>query len=107
MPLFNASLYDGGTFIAKPDAWWPDAGVAAEADSREWHLSPADWDRTRSRHDLMAAVGIIALHFSPNQIRRESPAVVKMIRGALNRGLQRPPLPIRTISCRPAPAQRA
>jgi hypothetical protein len=99
MPLFNPSLYDGGTFIAKPDAWWPNAGVAAEADSREWHLTPDAWDHTRRRHDLMAAVGIIPLHFSPNQIRREPSTVVKMIKGALTRGLQRPSLPIRTVPC--------
>jgi hypothetical protein len=99
MPLFNPSLYDGDTFIAKPDAWWPDAGVVAEADSRQWHLSPEDWDRTRERHDRMAAIGIIPLHFSPRQIRQESGTVVEMIRGALRRGLQRPPLPIRTIPC--------
>jgi hypothetical protein len=98
-PLFNPSLYDGDTFIAKPDAWWPGAGVAAEADSRQWHLSPEAWDRTRERHDRMAAIGIIALHFSPRQIRQESGTVVKMIRGALERGHQRPPLPIRTIPC--------
>ena len=97
MPLFNPSLYDGDTFIAKPDAWWPDAGVAAEADSREWHLSPADWDRTRRRHDLMAAAGIILLHFSPRQIRREPQTVAQMLRDALIRGLNRPPLPIRTV----------
>ena len=99
MPLFNPSLYDGDTFLGKPDAWWPDAGVAGEADSREWHLSPEDWDRTRRRHDLMAAAGIIVLHFSPNQIRREPTAVAQMIRGALERGLNRPSLPIRTIPC--------
>ena len=40
MPLFNPSLYDGETFIAKPDAWWAEAGVAAEVDSREWHSVP-------------------------------------------------------------------
>jgi hypothetical protein len=99
MPLFNPALYDGDTFIAKPDAWWPDAGVAAEADSREWHLSPEAWDRTRNRHDRMAAIGIIPLHFSPRQLRQESAVVVEMIKGALDRGLQRPPLPIRTIPC--------
>ena len=103
MPLFNPSLYDGDTFLAKPDAWWPDAGVAAEADSREWHLSPADWDRTRRRHDLMGAAGIIPLHFSPRQIRREPAEVARLIRDALDRGLQRPPLPIRTIPCPGSP----
>jgi hypothetical protein len=103
MPLFNASLYDGDIFIAKPDAWWPDAGVVVEADSRQWHLSPEDWDRTMRRHDLMAAIGIIPLHFSPSQIRREPTTVVKMIRGALERGRQRPTLPIRTVPCQVGP----
>jgi hypothetical protein len=98
MPLFNPSLYDGDLFLGKPDAWWPDAGVAGEVDSRRWHLSPEDWDRTRRRHDRMAAAGIIVLHFSPNQIRREPGAVAQMINGALKRGLGRPSLPIRTIS---------
>jgi hypothetical protein len=98
-PLFNPSLYHGDVFLGKPDAWWPDAGVAGEVDSREWHLSPEDWDRTRRRHDRMAAAGIILLHFSPGQIRREPAEVAQMIKGALERGLRRPGLPIRTIPC--------
>jgi hypothetical protein len=102
-PLFNASLYQGDVFIASPDAWWPEAGVSAEADSREWHLSPADWDRTRVRHDRMCAAGIIPLHFSPRQIRREPTEVGRLIKDALDRGLRRPPLPIRTIPCPGSP----
>jgi hypothetical protein len=97
VPLFNPSLYDGDTFIAKPDGWWPDAGVAVEVDSREWHLRPADWEHTMARHDRMAAVGIILLHFPPRQIRREPAKVAQMIRDALERGRMRPPLPIRTF----------
>jgi hypothetical protein len=103
MPLFNASLYIGDVFLARPDAWWPEAGVAVEVDSYEWHLSPADADRTRKRHDLMGAAGIIAQHFSPRQIRRESAEVIRLIKGALDRGLQRPALPIRTIPCPGSP----
>ena len=99
MPLFNPSLYDGDLFLGKPDGWWADAGVAAEVDSRAWHLSPEDWDRTRRRHDLMAAAGIIVLHFSPRELRREPAKVAEMIKGALHRGLTRPPLPIRTVPC--------
>jgi hypothetical protein len=99
MPLFNASLYVGDTFLARPDAWWPEAGVVAEVDSYEWHLSPADADRTKKRHDLMFAVGILPLHFSPRQIRREPAEVIRLIKDTLERGLQRPPLPIRTIPC--------
>jgi hypothetical protein len=45
----------------------------------------------------MAAAGIIVLHFSPREIRCESAKVVRMIRGALDRGLTRPSLPIRTV----------
>ena len=100
MPLFNPSLYDGDLFLGKPDGWWPDAGVAGEVDSRAWHLSPDDWDRTRRRHDRMAAAGIIVLHFSPRELRREPAKVAEMIKGALNRGLTRPALPIRTIPLR-------
>jgi hypothetical protein len=103
MPLFNASLSLGGRFIARPDAWWPEAGVSADVDSREWHLSPADWDRTRKRHDLLCAAGVIPLHFSPRQIRREPAEVVRLIRDALDAGLRRPPLPIRTIPCPGSP----
>jgi hypothetical protein len=99
MPLFNPSLYKGDTFLAKPDAWWPDAGVAAEVDSRAFHLSPEDWDRTRRRHTLMAAAGIIPLHFSPKEIRTTPAEVTQQIRDALESGLNRPPLPIRTVPC--------
>jgi hypothetical protein len=55
----------GWPFLARPDAWCP------EADSRQWHPGPADHERTTVRHDLMAEAGIIALHFLPSQIRRE------------------------------------
>jgi hypothetical protein len=89
----------GDRFIAKPDAWWPKAGVACEVDSRQWHLSPDAWERTMSRHDLMGEIGIIPLHFSPSQIRREPATVVQRIKGALTRGLTCPPLPIRTVPC--------
>jgi hypothetical protein len=99
MPLFNPSLYVGDTFLAKPDAWWPDAGVTAEVDSRQWHLGPADHERTTDRHDLMGEFGIIPLHFLPTKIRREPAMVAQRIRGALERGRMRPPLPIRTIPC--------
>ena len=94
-PMFNARLHDpAGAFIAIPDAWWPDAGVAAEVDSREWHLTPQDWERTMQRHATMSRHGIIALHFTPRQIRVSSQNVVTTIAGALNTGRARPRLPI-------------
>jgi hypothetical protein len=44
-PMYNAQLFVGAQFLAMPDAWWPEAGVAVEVDSRSYHLSPADWDK--------------------------------------------------------------
>jgi very-short-patch-repair endonuclease len=83
MPMFNARLFDGADLLAVVDAWWPDAGVAAEVDSREWHLSPEDWERTLRRHALLSARGVIVLHFTPGQLRKEPGRVVETVRSAL------------------------
>jgi very-short-patch-repair endonuclease len=96
-PYFNAKLYVGEVFLAMPDAWWPALGVAIEVDSREWHLSPADWERTLRRHAEMSAYGIIVLHFTPGQIRREPERVLAAIKKALASAVGRPPLDIRTV----------
>jgi hypothetical protein len=34
-PAYNPRLHVGDAFIGSPDAWWPDAGVAGEVESRE------------------------------------------------------------------------
>jgi hypothetical protein len=95
MPLFNATLYDGdGTFIARPDAWWPDCGVAVEVDSHEWHLSPHDHTRTLERQRRMAKRGILMLPFTPREIRTQPPKVLAAIRDALETG--RPPQNVQT-----------
>ncbi len=96
-PLLNASLYDGGTFIACPDAWWPRFGVAVEVDSREWHMSPEDHARTLERQRRMATYGIVVLPFTPRQIRREPQHVITQIRDALISAQGRPPLTLRTV----------
>lgn len=94
-PMFNARLYTlDGVFIAMVDAWWEDAGVAAEVDSRAYHLSPAAQDRDRDRHDKLIACGVFPLHFSPHRIRRGGETVLADIASALEKGLQRPRLPI-------------
>jgi hypothetical protein len=96
-PMFNARLYIGPQLLAVPDAWWPDAGVAAEVESREWHLSPEDWNRTMSRSRRMGAKGILLVQVSPRQIRTEAETIVADIWDALKAGRARPPLAIRTL----------
>jgi hypothetical protein len=101
-PMFNAGLFTAdGAFIAKPDAWWPDAGVAAEVDSRQWHLRPDDWEKTMHRHAAMSRHGILVLHFTPGQIRSDPATVIAAIADSLKAGRVRPPLP---ICARPAAA---
>jgi hypothetical protein len=47
----------------------------------------------------MGAAGIIPLHFSPHDIRKNPAAAAQSIKDALEGGLSRPPFPIRTIPC--------
>ena len=97
-PMFNARLYDAdGVFIATVDAWWQEAGVAAEVDSRAYHLGAEDQDRTTERHDRLIAHGIFPLHFPPKRIRTDGPGVISDIRSAIAKGLGRPPLPITAL----------
>lgn len=97
MPLFNPSLYDDGTFIARPDAWWPGLGIAVEVDSREWHISPEDHAKTLARGRRMARYQIVVLRFTPRQIRSQPAEVLQDIKAALEGAQGRPPLKLTTI----------
>jgi very-short-patch-repair endonuclease len=89
--MFNARLFGAdGRFIAVVDAWWPEAGVAAEVDSREWHLEPADWERTMRRHARISSHGILVLHFTPRQIHTDPASVASSISDTLRAGHARP-----------------
>jgi hypothetical protein len=97
-PVFNARLFDThGVFIATVDAWWQQAGVAAEVDSRAYHLTAEDQDRTTERHDRLIAHGILLLHFPPKRIKTDGVGVISELRSAIERGLRRPPLPISAL----------
>ena len=95
-PLYNPRLFVGSAFLASPDVWWPDAGVACEVDSAEWHLSPRDWRRTQDRHGRMSSHGIIVLHYAPSRIRTDGKGVIADLTGAIDKGSRRPRLLIST-----------
>jgi hypothetical protein len=98
MPLFNPRLYlPNGTFIACPDAWWPEAGVAVEIDSRRWHISPDDWERTMDRHDQLSQHSIVTLHFTPHKLRSDQVFVMTKMKNAYQSGTARPRLRITTL----------
>ena len=94
-PLYNPWLYAGEEFVAQPDAWWADAGVAVEVDSLQWHLTPGGYERTLARHSRMSALGITVQHYPPSRLRAEPRVVADEIAKALKMGRARPPLAIR------------
>lgn len=97
-PLYNVRLYTpDGIFIGKPDAWWQRAGVAGEVDSREYHMTAADYRATQMRHNRMEGYGINVQHWLPSVIANDSRTVLSDLRGAIVSGRKRPPLPIVTI----------
>jgi len=99
LPLFNPSLYAADeTFIARPDGWWPELGIAIEVDSLEWHLSPQDYADTLARGRRMAKYQIVTLRFTPKQIRTDPATVIRDIKEALEGARGRPPLAnLRTV----------
>jgi len=98
VPLFNPRLYlPNGTFLACPDAWWPEAGVAIEIDSRQWHLAPDDWERTMNRHSDLGQYGIVTLHVTPHQLRADPRSVLRKAVNAYKSGTARPRLDILTL----------
>jgi hypothetical protein len=108
MPLFNPRLYLlDGTFIAQPDAWWPEASVAIEVDSKRWHFQEATWERTMDRHSDLGQYSIVTLHFTPHKIRTEPAFVIKRMTNAYNSGIARPRLPIKTVPAERHPAPTA
>ena len=96
-PMFNARLYVGKVFIAVVDAWWPEAGVAVEVDSRAWHLLPEHWERDLQRHARLSAHGIITLHVPPSRIRKDPAGVIADIKAALAAGQARPRLAVHAV----------
>jgi hypothetical protein len=95
-PMYNPDLYVGSVFLGRPDLWWPDAGVAGELDSREWHWSAAQWAKTIQRQRRMSAQGILVVQVTPSQTRTDPRTIAAEFKSAIEKGLQRPPLKIRT-----------
>jgi hypothetical protein len=98
MPLFNPTLFlASGEFLARPDAWWPDAGVAIEIDSRRWHMNPEAWERTMDRHSRLGKHAIVTLHFTPHKLRTDPAFVTATMANAYRSGVARPRLPITAV----------
>ncbi|WP_329385050.1 hypothetical protein OG625_24695 [Streptomyces sp. NBC_01351] len=107
-PLWNARLHTpDGTFLASPDAYWPDEGVALEIDSAEYHYTRDSWHATLRRRLRLESHGILVVSATPSMIRDTPKEVLAALRAfltlaatrptpptALARGHRQPPLPL-------------
>ncbi|MFE7568110.1 hypothetical protein ACFU76_14275 [Streptomyces sp. NPDC057539] len=92
--LWNPTLLTAkGTFLAKPDAYWPFAGVALEVDSEEYHLGAPQYRATLRRRLLMESHGIDVTSAAPALIRDHPEELVAAIRTKLRLAKSRPDRP--------------
>ena len=86
-----------GDFIGRPDGYFPDAGVAVQVHSREFHDGEdADgvdlWARTVAHDADYAAHGILVVGVAPSDLREMPGRFIRQLRGAIEsrRGLPAP-----------------
>ncbi|MFJ8211916.1 hypothetical protein [Streptomyces sp. NPDC096033] len=96
-PLWNARLYTpDGTFLATPDAYWPDEGVALEIDSAEYHYSRDAWHATLRRRLRLESHGVLVVSATPSMIRDTPTEVLNALRALLTLTTPRPTPPTLT-----------
>jgi hypothetical protein len=90
-PAWNVDLFDhDGQFIARPDGWCDEVGMAWEIDSYEYHFGRGDYARTLERNARYAAAGIVLVQTLPNRLRTEPDAVAAELVAAYRAAAQRP-----------------
>ncbi|MFD7262851.1 hypothetical protein [Streptomyces sp. NPDC059874] len=94
IPLWNARLHTpDGTFLASPDAYWPDEGVALEIDSAEYHYTRDAWHATLRRRLRLESHGILVVSATPSMIRDTPKEVLAAVRAFLALAAARPTPP--------------
>lgn len=93
-PLWNARLHTpDGTFLASPDAYWPDEGVALEIDSAEYHYTRDSWHATLHRRLRLESHGILVVSATPSMVRDTPAEVIAALRTLLTLTTTRPTPP--------------
>ncbi|MFJ1568443.1 hypothetical protein ACIOG8_30250 [Streptomyces erythrochromogenes] len=93
-PLWNARLHTlEGAFLASPDAYWPDEGVALEIDSAEYHYTRDAWHATLRRRLRLEAHGVLVVSATPSMIRDSPAEVLAALRTLLTLAGSRPAPP--------------
>ncbi|MET9554975.1 hypothetical protein [Streptomyces sp. NPDC006645] len=99
-PLWNPTLRTpSGTFLARPDAYWPDEGVALEVDSAEYHLGISEYRATLRRRLRLESHGVSVLSVTPSLVRDHPEELITAIQTKLH--LATPPPTRPTVVLRP------
>lgn len=99
-PLWNPTLHTpSGTFLARPDAYWPYEGVALEVDSAEYHLGITEYRATLRRRLLLESHGVGVLSVTPTLVRDHPEELIAAVLTKLHLATARPTRP--TVVLRP------
>ena len=74
----NATVHVGRRHLVV-DFLWRDLRAVLEIDSTEYHLTPADHDRTLARDQVLQAAGYVVRHVKPSQLR-DAAVFVQLVR---------------------------
>lgn len=98
VPLWNKRLVTAeGNYVAKPDAWFDDVGLAWEIDSLAFHSSAGDHAKTLRRDNKYAVAGISVLRTLPADLRAAPHAVIAELRTAYAAAASRPRPDVRIV----------
>ncbi|MDI2130937.1 hypothetical protein [Yinghuangia seranimata] len=99
--VWNAWLYlPDGTFLACPDAYWVELGVALEVNSWAYHSSPEDLARTERRRLRMTAAGIVVVAVTPLEIREHPDRFIADLRQVIRQRTAAPPTELPDVEVR-------
>ncbi len=95
---FNVRIVDSaGEFIAIPDAWLDDVGLAVEVDSRQFHAEGDAFARTVRRNARYARAGVPAYSVMPEDLARRPTWVLNQISAARDTAASRPRPNVRAV----------
>ena len=90
-PLWNPTLSTrDGRIVFVPDGYYPEAGVALEVNSHEYHGYGEAFEATEKRQASLAGLGILVVPITPNRLRLDAPGVMRDIDATLRAASGRP-----------------
>lgn len=99
---WNVEVFDErGVSLGIADCWVDGVAMIWEIESTEWHMSPADHDRTVAKAAAFAARGALYVPTKPRMLRLDPAGVIRTLQDAYRHAANRPRPPLTAIR-RPA-----